>query len=136
MQTGAQIITAFLMTLPFQNRFGQLEDYQVVLYLALLVCSALLTGLILTPVAVHRKLFGLHVKDTTVAQGHRIVRTAVVGIGLVAAGCVAFIVDVVAGDWPAIVIGGGVLVVMLGLLWALPRIIKRSAGSRAASAED
>ncbi|NKX50657.1 sodium:proton antiporter, partial [Arthrobacter deserti] len=73
MQTGAQIITAFLMTLPFQSRFEDLEDYQVGLYIALLVFSALMTGVIMAPVAIHRQLFGLHVKDSTVAQGHRFV---------------------------------------------------------------
>ncbi|NKX53059.1 DUF6328 family protein [Arthrobacter mobilis] len=130
MQTGAQIITAFLMTLPFQNRFDDLEDYQVGLYIALLVFSALMTGLILAPVAIHRKLFGLHVKDATVAQGHRIVKAAVLGIGVMATGCVAFIVDVVAGDRLALIIGGAVLVVMVGLLWILPRVLKHSAVTR------
>ncbi|MFD1210675.1 DUF6328 family protein [Arthrobacter sp. GCM10027362] len=137
MQTGAQIITAFLMTLPFQNRFDKLEGYQVGLYILLLVFSVLLTGLIMTPVAIHRKLFGLHVKDSTVAQGHRIVKTAVLGIGLMATGCVAFIVDVVAGDQLALVIGGAILVIMLSLLWLLPGALRRAVEARrSAGAED
>jgi hypothetical protein len=130
MQTGAQIITAFLMTLPFQSRFEDLDGYQVGLYITLLAFSVLMTGLILAPVAIHRKLFGLHVKDSTVAQGHRIVKLAVLGIGLMATGCVAFIVDVVAGDTLALGIGGPVLVIMLALLWLLPWLLKRSADAR------
>ena len=125
MQTGAQIITAFLMTLPFQSRFSDLAPYQVSLYIALLVLAALMTGVILTPVAIHRQLFGLHLKDATVAHGHRIVRVAVLGIGLLATGCVAFIVDVIAGDVPALAVGGGVLVVMFFLLWILPYLLQR-----------
>jgi hypothetical protein len=126
MQTGAQIITAFLMTLPFQARFEDLAPYQVGLYVALLTFTGLLTCLILTPVAIHRKLFGLHVKDSTVAHGHRIVKMAVLGIGLMATGCVAFILDVVAGDQVAIYVGGGVLLVMLALLWVIPALLKRA----------
>ncbi|MCG2620829.1 DUF6328 family protein [Arthrobacter sp. I2-34] len=132
MQTGAQIITAFLMTLSFQNRFDDLEAYQVGLYITLLAFSALLTGLIMMPVAIHRQLFGLHVKDSTVAQGHRIVKAAVLGIGLMATGCVAFIVDVVAGDRPAFIIGGIVLAIMLVMLWLLPRLLKRAVRSQRA----
>jgi hypothetical protein len=133
MQTGAQIITAFLMTLPFQSRFEDLQGYQVGLYIALLSFSVLLTGLILTPVAIHRKLFGMHVKDSTVAYGHRIVKLAVLGIGLMATGCVTFIVDVIVGDALALVLGGVVLVIMLGLLWLLPLLLKRSAEARTAA---
>src|SRR4051794_10595525 len=133
MQTGAQIITAFLMTLSFQNRFEDLQGYQVGLYIALLSFSVLLTGLILTPVAIHRKLFGMHVKDSTVAYGHRIVKLAVLGIGLMATGCVTFIVDVIVGDALALVLGGVVLVIMLGLLWLLPLLLKRSAEARNAA---
>jgi len=136
MQTGAQIITAFLMTLSFQNRFEDVQAYQVGLYITLLAFSALLTGLIMTPVAIHRQLFGLHVKDSTVAQGHRIVKTAVLGIGLMATGCVTFIVDVVAGDQLALLIGGAVLVIMFGLLWLLPRLLKRSVRSRQSTGAD
>ena len=130
MQTGAQIITAFLMTLSFQSRFEDLDGYQVGLYIGLLAFSVLLTGLIMTPVAIHRKLFGMHVKDSTVAYGHRIVKLAVLGIGLMATGCVTFIVDVIAGDLPALIIGGTVLVIMLALLWVLPRTLKRKAEAR------
>jgi hypothetical protein len=133
MQTGAQIITAFLMTLPFQSRFEDLEGYQVGLYIALVSFSVLLTGLIMTPVAIHRKLFGMHVKDSTVAHGHRIVKLAVLGIGLMATGCVAFIVDVIAGDALALAVGGAILVIMLALLWLLPQQLKRSAEARSSA---
>ena len=136
MQTGSQIITAFLMTLPFQSRFSDLAPYQVGLYIALLVFAALTTGLILTPVAIHRRLFGLHVKDATVANGHRIVKVAVLCIGLLATGCVAFIVDFIAGDVPAMAIGGGVLLVMVFLLWVLPFMLQRGLRNPEARAAD
>lgn len=136
MQTGAQIITAFLMTLPFQSSFQDLAPYQVGLYIGLLVLAALMTGLILTPVAIHRRLFGLHLKNATVAQGHRIVKIAVLGIGLLATGCVAFIVDVIAGDVLALAIGGGVLLVMVFLLWILPHVLQRGLSNSGAGTDD
>src|SRR5690606_31603274 len=39
MQTGVQILTGFLLILPFQSRFADLDDYQRTVYLTLvLVC--------------------------------------------------------------------------------------------------
>ena len=124
MQTGAQIITAFLMTLPFQSKFDDLGDFQRWFYIVLLSFSALLTGLILTPVAIHRKLFGKHVKAATVAHGHRIVKIALLGLGLMVSACVYFIVDVLISWDMALYIGGGVLLVIAFLLVLLPRILK------------
>ncbi|GAA4375742.1 DUF6328 family protein [Paeniglutamicibacter cryotolerans] len=124
MQTGAQILTAFLITLPFQARFSELDAFQRDFYLALLVFSVLLSALILTPVAVHRYLFGQRVKVTTVHQGHRIVKLALLGVGLLISACVVFIVQFLLGwIWAA---GIGVVVVglVVFLLLLLPRIIK------------
>jgi hypothetical protein len=127
MQTGVQITTAFLMTLPFQSRFDELGPLQVRFYLVLLVFSVLLTGLIMAPVAIHRRLFRMNIKEITVNQGHRIVRIALVGTGLLVSACVTFIADVLLGDSSALVIGGAVLLVMAVLLVVLPLILRRRA---------
>lgn len=127
MQTGVQITTAFLMTLPFQSRFDELNSTQIRFYLALLVFSVLLTGLILTPVAVHRKLFRQHIKEVTVEQGHRIVQIALIGTGLLVSGSVTFIADVLLGDSMALAIGGAVLLVTALLLVVLPVFLRRKA---------
>src|ERR1041385_6342043 len=78
MQTGAQLTAGFLLTLPFQQSFGSLDDFQKDLYLVLVVLAALTTAVVVAPVAVHRKLSGLHVKERAVTTAHRLV-----GLGLV-----------------------------------------------------
>lgn len=124
MQTGAQILTAFLITLPFQAGFSELNDFQRDFYLALLVFSVLLSALILTPVAVHRHLFGQRVKVTTVHHGHRVVKLALLGIGLLISACVVFIVQFLLGWIWAAGIGTMVFGIVAFLLVILPRIIK------------
>jgi hypothetical protein len=124
MQTGAQIITAFLMTLPFQSRFEDLDAFQRTYYVVLLAFSALLTGLITTPVAIHRRMFGKHVKATTVAHGHRIVRISVVCVGIMVSACVGFIVDVMSTPLVAVLVGGGVTVVIVFLLVVFPSLLR------------
>src|SRR5918999_5561437 len=56
-QTGVQILTGFLLTLPFTQRFPDLDQVQKMAYLGVLVGSVLATGLIVAPVAFHRVLF-------------------------------------------------------------------------------
>src|SRR6476469_4860050 len=65
-QTGLQLISGFLLTLPFTQVFGDLDHAQKVLYLALVVVASVSVGLNLTPVMVHRRVFGKHVKDRVV----------------------------------------------------------------------
>ncbi len=57
MQMGVQILTGFLLTLPFQQRFGDLDTFQTDVYLALVALAVLSTGLFVTPVSLHRTLF-------------------------------------------------------------------------------
>ena len=51
LQTGVQILAGFLLTLPFQERFEDLDSFQVNLYLANVVIAALTTAFILQPVS-------------------------------------------------------------------------------------
>ncbi|MGL3806411.1 DUF6328 family protein [Paeniglutamicibacter sp. R2-26] len=124
MQTGAQILAAFLVVLPFQSRFTILSAADRAFYMVLLVFSALLIVLIVTPVAVHRHLFGHRVKVTTVRMGHAISKLVIPGVGMLVAGCVWFVVQVLDGWRSGAVVGGATMFVVFVLLFALPRIIK------------
>ena len=50
-QTGVQILTGFLLTIPFTTRFPDLDALQRFSYLAVLTGSVIATGLIVGPVA-------------------------------------------------------------------------------------
>lgn len=124
MQTGVQILAAFLVVLPFQARFTILDDGQKIFYLSLLVFSALLIILIITPVAVHRHFFGHRVKLTTVQMGHAISKLVILGVGILVSGCVWFVVLVLAGWQSGLIVGGATVLAALFLLVVLPRTIK------------
>ncbi|MFF5793349.1 DUF6328 family protein [Paeniglutamicibacter sp. NPDC012692] len=124
MQTGVQILAAFLVVLPFQSRFTILNAADRAFYMVLLVFSALLIVLIVTPVAVHRHLFGHRVKITTVRMGHAILKIVIPGVGMLVAGCVWFVVQVLDGWLIGVFVGGSIMLAVFILLFALPRIIK------------
>ncbi|MCA1480743.1 hypothetical protein I6F37_38100, partial [Bradyrhizobium sp. NBAIM08] len=70
MQTGTQLIAGFLLTLPFTMRFAELDAFEEDLYLGLVLLAGLTLALLLTPVAIHRRLFGEHVKGRLVTAAH------------------------------------------------------------------
>lgn len=123
MQTGIQILAAFLISLPFQQRFRELSFAEHVTYLVLLIFSFLLILALLLPVLVHRHFFGQRLKPTTVLLGHHVVRFVGVGAGLLMAGCIGFVIQVIAGFVPALIFGGSLMVLALFVLVFLPRMI-------------
>jgi Family of unknown function (DUF6328) len=51
---GVQVLLAFLLTAPFQQRFGQLGDSERDVFFAAIVCATLATVLLIAPSAHHR----------------------------------------------------------------------------------
>jgi hypothetical protein len=120
MQTGAQLTAGFLLTLPFQQKFSELDRFQEGLYLALVLLAALTTAFLLAPVAIHRRLSGEHVKERVVVAAHRLVYCALAAVALLVAGMVTFIVDMVVDRTWAAVAGGAIAVVLVALLVVVP----------------
>ncbi|WP_369370400.1 DUF6328 family protein [Promicromonospora sp. Populi] len=125
MQTGTQILTGFLLTLPFQSRFADLDEYQRLVYLALVVTAVLATALILAPVSVHRSLFQRQLKRSVVTVGDRITRVALGVLALAVTGTALLVFDVVVGRTAGLVVGGCVLAVMVALWVVLPEVLRR-----------
>lgn len=120
LQTGVQILAGFLLTIPFQQRFETLDDYQVGLYLSNVVLAALVTAVILLPVSVHRRLFRKQLKSTLVASADRIAKVALGGVALLSSGTASLVFDVTAGRTAGLLAGGGLLAVMILLLVFVP----------------
>jgi hypothetical protein len=126
MQTGAQLTAGFLLTLPFQSTFTSLDGFATGLYLVLVLLAALVTALVMAPVAIHRRLSGHHVKERLVVSAHLLVHGVLTCIGLLVTGMVLLIFDMVLDrTWASIAAACVALVIVL-LLVALPlRLIGR-----------
>jgi hypothetical protein len=130
LQTGVQILAGFLLTLPFQNRFESLDNFQLVLYLSNVVLAALTTAVILLPVSVHRRLFRKGLKATLVSSADRITKVALGGVALLSVGTSALVFDVAAGRNAGLTAGGALLAVLLILLVYVPIRLHRQAERR------
>lgn len=126
MQTGAQLTAGFLLTLPFQETFEDLDGFQTGLYLALVLLAALTTALVMTPVAIHRRLSGDHVKERLVASAHRLVYGVIACIALLVTGMVMLVWDVVVDRTWAGIAAAAVAGVLAALLLVLPRRLARA----------
>lgn len=123
-QTGSQIISGFLLTVAFQQRFTQLDGYQYGVYGVLVGLAALSTILGLATVSLHRAEFHHHRKTAVVRWGSRLLTTTVIVVGALSAGVVLLIFDVVFGRSPGLFAAGVAIAILLILLVALPRRVR------------
>jgi|SRR5512133_2202207 hypothetical protein len=117
-QTGTQIFTGFLLTIAFQQRFGQLTTFQIRVYLVLVVAAVFTTALGLAPVNLHRSLFRKGAKLIIVETAHVILRITLLGVAVMLIGTVLLIFDLVIGRTAALVMAGItlLLVIIIGVL--------------------
>jgi thiosulfate reductase cytochrome b subunit len=116
-QTGVQILTGFLLTLPFSQRFGTLDDLQKGAYLAILCGSVVATGLIIAPVAFHRVLFRHGERPWLVTAANRAALAGLTFLALTTSGVVWLVFDLVT-DRTVADIAGVVSLVFFAGLWA------------------
>ncbi len=83
---GVQVLFAFLLILPFQNRFEELTRNQEYVYFAALVCAAIAIVLLISPTAVHRIRWRQQDKEALL---HVATRTAIAGTVFIAASMTA-----------------------------------------------
>lgn len=117
-QTGVQILTGFLLTLPFTQRFTDLDVVQRGAYLGVLCGSVVATGLIIAPVAFHRLLFRHGERPWLVMAANHAARAGLFSLALTTSGVVWLVFDVVIGRREAS-IAGAVSLVFFAVLWVV-----------------
>lgn len=105
-QTGVQILTAFLLTLPFQPAFKDLPDSRTYVYVAVLLSAMTSMLLLLTPVALHRALFRRGLKPWLVEAANIITRAGLVLLVAANVGAVWLVMDAVLGVTAASIAAG------------------------------
>jgi len=94
-QSGVQILFAFLLTLAFSQRFGDITTFQRNVYMVTLLCTAAATALIIGPVSYHRLVFRRRLKPSLVSASNRMAMAGLAFLFLAMVGSVLLIADVV-----------------------------------------
>jgi hypothetical protein len=109
-QTGVQVLTGFLLTVPFSDRFESLDDVQQTAYLLVLSGAVAATAAIMSPIAYHRILFRRGRRPWLVATANRVARTGLVLVALTTCGVVFLTFDLTVGRT------GGVVASMIAFI--------------------
>ena len=124
-QTGVQLLTGFLLTLPFQQRFTVLDGSMRTVYLITVACSIGSTVLLVAPVGMHRVLFRRHRLDAIVSISHGCAVAGLVLLGVALAGVAVVIFDTVMGRTGAWIAGGCTLAAFVVLWFLVPLPLRR-----------
>src|SRR5256886_12309911 len=93
-QTGVQVLFAFLLTLPFTNRFEKITGIDRYTYVGTVVAAALATGLLIAPVSYHRLVFRQGRKRQLVQVGSVLAPLGLGCLPLAIPGGVFLVIDV------------------------------------------
>jgi uncharacterized protein DUF6328 len=122
--TGVQVLFAFLLVVPFDQRFASVDGFQRDVYFATLLLAALSAALVLAPSAHHRVLFRLGAKRELVAVANRMALAGMTAMAFAIAGALTLVSAFLFGDAAGVVACTGTLIA-LGALWLAPALIVR-----------
>ncbi|MEU3573665.1 DUF6328 family protein [Kitasatospora sp. NPDC036755] len=127
LQTGVQIVFAFLLGVAFTPRFAQLTDAQQDIYVVTLLLSVIAAAVLATPVALHRGLYRHPGKERIVAVSARIAQAGLLLLASALSGAVLLVLDVVLGTAPAVPITVAIALAFVVLWFVLPWAVRRAA---------
>jgi hypothetical protein len=123
---GVQVLFAFLLAVPFQQRFKQVTTFQRDTYFATLSCTFLSTALLVAPSALHRLNFHKHDKQRIIDVANSMIIWGIGVLGVALIGVVILVSDVLFPT--SVVVVAPVLgAIILTVLWAvIPLRIRHS----------
>jgi len=131
---GVQVLLAFLLTAPFQQRFAQLPGSMRNAFFASIACATLATAFLIAPSAHHRLRWRAGEKERLVRVGTRM---AIAGTVFLAAAIVLalYVVTDVLFTTNLAVLTGLAALVLFGVLWYVVPLTGRSSSDESSDEE-
>jgi hypothetical protein len=121
---GVQVLFAFLLILPFQQRFAETTSEDQAVYTVALLLSALAAALLIAPSMYHRLNFRRGRKEQMLFDANKLTVAGMICTALGVACCVYLVVDVVYGGTAALAATAASLVVF-GTFWLGLPLLRR-----------
>lgn len=115
-QTGVQLLSGFLLTVPFTPRFDELDSLQTRVYVAAFCGSVLATVLLVAPVAFHRVLFRRRQRRWIVEAANWCALGGLSMLALTTGGILFLVLDVV-GPRSAALVALSVCLTLFAAIW-------------------
>jgi hypothetical protein len=117
---GVQVLFAFLLTVPFNQRFAQVSSFEETIYLITLLSTAVATALLLAPSALHRIQFRQDDKRHIVIAANRYAIAGFAALMVSVTGAVLLVTHFLYDDTTAYAATIGVGGLLLFLWYLLP----------------
>jgi MFS family permease len=115
-QTGVQVLFAFLLVLPFSNRFAEVTSAEKGVYIATLAAAAISTLFLIAPSAHHRVLFRLQDKRHIVLIANDLALAGTAALALAMTGSILLITSFLFGT-AAGISAGAVTALAFAVVW-------------------
>jgi amino acid transporter len=134
--TGVQILLAFLLTAPFQQRFAELPGSLRNAFFAAIVCATLATAFLLAPTAQHRLRWRAGDKERLVRTGNQLAIAGSVFLSAAIVLAVYVVTNVLFTSDLALLTAGAFVVVFAGLWYILPMTWRSTSSEEEGSSDD
>jgi len=117
---GIQVLFAFLLTVPFTQRFNTVTEFQEYTYYVTLLCAAVASALLIAPSSYHRVRFRQQDKQQMLITSNRLAIAGLAVLAVAMTGVVVLITDVLFQDAMVVVAGGAVALMFAWFWYGLP----------------
>jgi hypothetical protein len=122
---GIQFLFAFLLTVPFAQRFGQVGTFERASYFVTLVAAALASALLIAPAAQHRVLFRSRDKEELLRRANRYAYAGMLVLAIAIAAALLLIVGYLFGQMRGYLVSCVFLLLVLWWWFVQPMLQRR-----------
>jgi Family of unknown function (DUF6328) len=122
---GVQILFAFLLTVPFTQRFARATDLQQDVYFFTFLCAAASTALLIAPSAYHRLTWRQHDKENLLTISNRLVIVGMAFLAIAMASTVFVVTDVLF-EATAAALAAGATAAFYAWFWYVMPLVRRA----------
>jgi len=113
---GVQVLFAFLLGVPFTQRFAQVTELQKDVYFLTFICATIATALLIAPSAYHRLEWRLGDKEHLLVVSNRLAISGTAFLALAISGAVFVVTDILFDPTSAAVVAA-VTAAFFGWFW-------------------
>jgi hypothetical protein len=127
---GVQFLFAFLLTVPFSQRFADVTSFQKDVYLVSLIAAGIASALLIAPTSYHRMVFRRGQKRHLVFTANRWTIAGLVGIAISMDAAVLLVCDFLFSSAVATIVTAVLGTVIVGLWFVFPLLRRLPASDR------
>jgi Family of unknown function (DUF6328) len=117
---GVQVLFAFLLIVPFSQRYNNITEFERKLYFGVLLCTALASMLLIAPSIHHRLEFRKRDKEFLVVTANRLTIAGLTLLAIAMTGAIALITHVLFGTTATVITTAGIALGFAIVWYAIP----------------